>query len=398
MRPDMEFDVAIIGGSIAGASTALRCAEAGLRVLLLDKSSFPRHKACGEGLSYRGRRLLDELPLEYSFDQLPHAPLFGYEISRGASTHALPTKIQRLPELYGVSRFHLDNLLFVSARKHPTITVYAECRVNHIEIRNDLLEFCTSEGTFHSRYAVLADGAKSPSAKILQPNLTPATHRTRFGYSRSYRGQFARPMDRVGLLITDTYQVYCTPTGETNLSICILADVSQTDILSSQSKREKAVQQAIARCGFVAEELVFKQGIGPVDCIRRPAYLHERVLLVGDACEQLDPVGGMGMTHALISSKLAAEALSAVLSEGKAAKIAFNNYALQRERETRLLRGFARLCYTNFVHLGSSRIAESFEQLADYFDVSAVVHARTSQCTAATYCASLLLSIFGASI
>jgi flavin-dependent dehydrogenase len=48
------FDVAIIGGSIAGSSLATLLVRAGLSVVLLEKGSFPRHKPCGEGLASAG--------------------------------------------------------------------------------------------------------------------------------------------------------------------------------------------------------------------------------------------------------------------------------------------------------------------------------------------------------
>lgn len=42
-----SYDVVIVGGGPAGASTALLCARAGLKVMLLEKGTPSRHKACG---------------------------------------------------------------------------------------------------------------------------------------------------------------------------------------------------------------------------------------------------------------------------------------------------------------------------------------------------------------
>ncbi len=57
------YDVAIIGAGPGGAATAHYLALAGLRVLLLDKFSFPRDKTCGDGLTPRALRILDEMGL-----------------------------------------------------------------------------------------------------------------------------------------------------------------------------------------------------------------------------------------------------------------------------------------------------------------------------------------------
>ena len=44
-----EYDVIVCGGGPAGSTTAFYAAKAGMKVLLIDKSKFPRDKACGGG-------------------------------------------------------------------------------------------------------------------------------------------------------------------------------------------------------------------------------------------------------------------------------------------------------------------------------------------------------------
>lgn len=46
----MTYDVLVVGAGPAGSSAAISAAEAGARVLLLDRASFPRYKTCGGGL------------------------------------------------------------------------------------------------------------------------------------------------------------------------------------------------------------------------------------------------------------------------------------------------------------------------------------------------------------
>src|SRR4026207_905045 len=56
-----HFDVAVIGAGPAGSATAYFLARGGLRVALLDKSDFPRDKACGDGLTPRALKVLDAM-------------------------------------------------------------------------------------------------------------------------------------------------------------------------------------------------------------------------------------------------------------------------------------------------------------------------------------------------
>ncbi|HTT07381.1 MAG TPA: FAD-dependent oxidoreductase, partial [Gammaproteobacteria bacterium] len=47
----MIYDAVVIGGGPAGSTAALRLVLAGWTVALVEKSSFPRRKVCGEFIS-----------------------------------------------------------------------------------------------------------------------------------------------------------------------------------------------------------------------------------------------------------------------------------------------------------------------------------------------------------
>ena len=51
----------VVGGGVAGSSAALLLGREGLRVLLVDRATFPRHKTCGEGIMPEGVAILDLL-------------------------------------------------------------------------------------------------------------------------------------------------------------------------------------------------------------------------------------------------------------------------------------------------------------------------------------------------
>src|SRR5690242_20711420 len=58
VAPADSADVIVVGAGPAGSSTAFHLAQAGLDVLVLEKSHFPREKVCGDGLTPRAVKQL----------------------------------------------------------------------------------------------------------------------------------------------------------------------------------------------------------------------------------------------------------------------------------------------------------------------------------------------------
>ncbi len=58
-----QHEVIVVGAGPAGSATAYFLAIQGIDVLLVDKSDFPRDKTCGDALSPRALRVLDQMGL-----------------------------------------------------------------------------------------------------------------------------------------------------------------------------------------------------------------------------------------------------------------------------------------------------------------------------------------------
>src|ERR1044071_3960126 len=62
----MEAQVVIIGAGPGGSTAAYHLAQAGVDVVLLEKSEFPREKVCGDGLTPRAVKQLVTMGIDIS--------------------------------------------------------------------------------------------------------------------------------------------------------------------------------------------------------------------------------------------------------------------------------------------------------------------------------------------
>ena len=70
-----DYEIIISGGGPAGATAALAAARLGVRVLLIDKRSFPRDKVCGDAVARKSLGYARDLGLLEQVLAAPHEPI-----------------------------------------------------------------------------------------------------------------------------------------------------------------------------------------------------------------------------------------------------------------------------------------------------------------------------------
>lgn len=334
-----DFDVIIVGGSLAGSTTAFQLASQGVRVALLERENFLRRKVCGEGLSQTGYRLLQNAGLSNVVDRISLQPYDRFLVHDRATEPT--TLVSRKGALgYGVPREQFDHAVFQAAVSNPNVTSLQGTFVEEIRQVGDRVTVFTDNGALTAPFVVLAAGSQKgfgiPERKTNSPHI-------RYGFSFRISGEPRVPFTSVHAFLRDGFQVLCTPVSNDTLTVSVL--ISKYRVSKSiEALRVEALGFASA---FFKEYKICNPVLacGAIGRVRRPAS-YGRILLAGDVCEQFDPIGGMGMTHAFLCATLASSALRSSISEPTQYLQHFAEYARKRELEVRPLRGFTRLSYS----------------------------------------------------
>ena len=144
------FDVIIIGGGLAGLCNAIHLSKFGKKVLLIEKSEYPKHKVCGEYISNEVLPYLNFLEIN-PFD-FGAVKIDNFELST--------TKNKRIEAKlplggFGISRFQLDFVLSEKAKKNG-VDILQDAVVNTL-FNEDLFLVTTKNNNEKTHY--LTNGA-----------------------------------------------------------------------------------------------------------------------------------------------------------------------------------------------------------------------------------------------
>lgn len=313
------YDVIIVGGGPAGSITALCIARKGYRVLLIDKSDFPRDKSCGDGLTRTASRLLHELGLHENFKD--YQKIGGVRVlvqDEGERNFNYPGYLA--DPAYGlvVPRIQLDHILHQRAleagAEFKARSAFSKLLYDTAGRQVTGIRIATGE-EFFADVVIGADGAAS---KIAYQASLASTPRNKLGFGiRGYFENIQGLTDKleIHLPILDSSNKYVLPSygwvfpmgdGKANIGVGL---IEKTETDNIQSVMDMFVEK-LKRTDSRFETMTAKGKLfgAPMRFDFKPGNTFAPgLMLAGDAAGMISPFTGEGIGYAIETGVLASE-------------------------------------------------------------------------------------------
>jgi 2-polyprenyl-6-methoxyphenol hydroxylase-like FAD-dependent oxidoreductase len=304
----VDYDVAIVGASLAGSSAAIHYGQAGLRVALIERSrSIEAYKAlCGHYVLGGTRPALERLGL---WDRM---------IAAGAATSAPAiwtgtgwvTPPPDVPQAISLRRSHLDPMLREMAATTPGVDLLMGHTVTGLihrgrHVQGVLARRDDHEVAIDARLVVGADGHRSQVAALagVKPTSAPNARFLFWGY---YRGVRLRSPGQAALWLIDPHVAVAVPTDD---DLVLLGAFPTKDRVEEfTDDRLGALERFFAALPDgpdLSHAARASKAIGTTDypMIRRPPNPRPGMALIGDAATASDPVPAVGCGWAFRSAE-----------------------------------------------------------------------------------------------
>lgn len=335
MSIDTRYDVAIIGGGLAGLALSIQSARAGFSTILFEREKYPFHKVCGEYISLESWNFLQELGVPLSDMQLPI-------ISRVMISSPSGKYLESPLPLggFGISRFTIDQLLAEIAKREG-VTVMEETKVSDVIYRNNGFIVFSGKGEVEATVAAGAYGKRGNLDVKWKRQFTQVKPNKLNHYvGVKYHVRIPHPADLIAL--HNFENGYCGISQIEDNACCLCYLTTAGNLRKSRNDIHAMEKNILSKNPFL--EQIFRDAEMLYDeplTISRISFnektqVENHVLMIGDSAGMITPLCGNGMSMALHGSKLAFEEISSFL-HGK-----INRYELEIQYTQQWEKQFAR--------------------------------------------------------
>jgi menaquinone-9 beta-reductase len=345
-----QYDVAVVGGSLAGCAAATFLARDGASVAVIERKPDPAafKRVCGHYIQPSALLTLERLGLLSKLEELGAARGRGRVWSRFGW---IDREGLMVPPSLNIRRSVMDPVVRAMATDTPGVEMMHGATLQGLTRSADgyALTVASSDGedTVTARVVVGADGRGSRTSELAgiptrkQPNI-------RFGYMGYYEGASLDPSIGVQIWFLEPDVAIVTPTDSGLTQYIAMPHISRRDEFKADPERAlRRFIEALPDAPAIGNGRLAEKMIGKLDLTNEVrAATGDRVALIGDAALAHDPVAAIGCGWAFQSAEWLADSLKRALAGDEPIERGLKRYARRHRRELRghtlLLSDFAK--------------------------------------------------------
>jgi flavin-dependent dehydrogenase len=302
------YDVAILGGGLAGLALSIQLLKSGYSVITFEKEKYPFHKVCGEYISLESWNFLEDVGIPLSDWDLPIIKrLVVSSPGGGFIEHELPLGG------FGISRFKLDSALASLCRALGGV-LEEDTKVTEVAFENK--GFRVQAGDYNCRAKVVCGtfGKRSNlDIRWKRKFIRKKNNKLNNFIAVKYHVSLDSPADLISLhnfrdgycglsQVEDQRYCLCYLTTANNLQRSNNSiDILEKNVLSANPHLQKI---------FSSAKFLFDQPLTISQIsFEKKNQVRDHILFVGDAAGMITPLCGNGMSMALHGSKIAFECI-----------------------------------------------------------------------------------------
>ncbi len=303
-------DVIIVGGGLAGLFNAIQLSKERIDVLLIEKSSYPFHRVCGEYISNEVVPFMQELDLDLSPFNPPQLTRFELSAVSGKKV-GMPLDLGG----FGISRYTLDHFLFEKAKEAGAL-FRLNTTVTDVSFEGShFLVTLNSGEVLKSKVVIGAYGKRSRLDKTLS---RPFMSRRSPYLAVKYHIKFDIADDLIAL--HNFEGGYCGISKVENdiVNLCYLSQRHQLKTAGDIKSLEQNVlskNKHLANIFNTAEFIFDKPLVINEISFAKKSAVENHMLMCGDAAGLITPLCGNGMAIAIHASKLSASLILSFLNK-----------------------------------------------------------------------------------
>ena len=341
-RREADFDIAVVGAGPGGSIAAYTAARRGLRVALIDRSTFPRDKTCGDGIGPNAVRVLRDFGIDSVLEgRRPIAAVTVLGPAGRLSESPVPEIPGKLTDVFVVPRMEFDEHLFraalaVGAEDFSGMRYLGMSESDGSARVVELRDASGVRSTLRARLVIGADGAYSAVRKDLvgkeqrNPEFWGVGMRA---YAKSPDFEAAdggasgpNMLFEFNPELLPSYG-WVFPVGGGTINVGIGLPFAQMRERGLEPRRLLAeFVDRLRERGIEIGELREERGHQLPGVMGMPKLAYDRATLIGDAASMINLVSGEGIAYAMTAARRLIEKLPHDLANAAALAAALRGF------------------------------------------------------------------------